>query len=68
MDDVKELISNYLKNWLERNSLSVEFEVSLVENQDFGDFSTNIAMVSAKEILNQVQDDNGKEKCYNKFV
>lgn len=44
MQDPKELISNYLKNWLERSSIAAEFEVFLVQNPSFGDFSSNIAM------------------------
>lgn len=49
MHEPKELITTYLTNWQERNSLASEFEVSLISNPTFGDFSSNIAMVSAKQ-------------------
>lgn len=49
MQNPKELIESYLKNWQERNSVTSPFEVSLSQNLSFGDFSTNIAFVSVKE-------------------
>ncbi|MDO8269635.1 MAG: arginine--tRNA ligase [Candidatus Levybacteria bacterium] len=49
MQNPKELIRNYLKNWLSHNNISVEFEVSLVSNSTFGDFTSNIAMIAVKE-------------------
>jgi arginyl-tRNA synthetase len=49
MQNPKELIEKSLKNWLEENSITTDFEVSLVDNPVFGDFSTNIAMVAVKK-------------------
>ena len=49
MQNPKQLIENYLKNWLERNSIDIPFEVSISQNSSFGDFSTNIALVTVKE-------------------
>jgi len=49
MQNPKKLIENYLNNWLERNNITASFEVTVVQNSSFGDFSTNIAMVAVKE-------------------
>lgn len=49
MNNPKQIIENYLKNWLERNSIKVEFEVTVVSNLSFGDFATNVALVTAKK-------------------
>ena len=49
MQNPKELIESYLKNWQERNSVSSPFEVSHSQNLSNGDFATNIALVSVKE-------------------
>ena len=46
----KELIINYLNNWLERNSPDAKFDVSVSSNLDFGDYTSNIAMVSVKKM------------------
>lgn len=50
MQNPKSLISSYLKNFLDRNSLDLEFDVSLATNLSFGDYSSNIALVSIKQI------------------
>lgn len=52
MQKPKEIIYIALKNWLEKKSISIDFEVSLSQNLHFGDFSTNIALVASKELKN----------------
>lgn len=48
MQNPKEVIEGSLKKWMQENSIDASFEVSIVENPVFGDFSTNIAMVAVK--------------------
>lgn len=45
MQNPRQIIIDGLKKWQEENSLSGEFDVSLSQNPDFGDFATNIALV-----------------------
>lgn len=49
MQNPRDLISSYLKNFLDRNSLDVKFDVSLAANLSFGDYFSNIALVSVKQ-------------------
>lgn len=48
MQNSKDLISNYLENFLSRNNIKSEFEVSTSTNLSFGDYVSNIAMVAFK--------------------
>ncbi len=48
MQNPRELIIENLNVWLKDNPLQTEFEVSVSQNLKFGDFSTNIALVSVK--------------------
>jgi len=50
MQNPRELIIESLNVWLKDNPLQTEFEVSISQNLKFGDFSTNIAMVSVKKM------------------
>ena len=50
MQNPRELIIENLNVWLKDNPLQTEFEVSISQNLKFGDFSTNIAMVSVKKM------------------
>ena len=45
-----EIINNYLNNWQSRNSLDIDFDVAISANPTFGDYTTNIAMVSVKKV------------------
>lgn len=49
MQDPKDIIIESLKKWLSGNNIEVDFEVSLVSNPQFGDFSSNVAMVAIKK-------------------
>jgi len=48
MQNPRELIVETLNVWLKDNPLQTEFEVSVSQNLKFGDFSTNIALVSVQ--------------------
>ncbi len=48
----RELIKDCLANWLESRSVSADFEVSLSQNLQYGDFSSNIALIASKKIEN----------------
>jgi len=46
----KEIINTYLTNWQSRNSLDTDFDVAVTTNSSFGDYTSNIAMVSVKKM------------------
>ena len=48
MQNPRDLIIEKLKEWQEKNSLSGDFEVSVSQNLQFGDFATNICLQAAK--------------------
>lgn len=48
----RQLIEDSLEKWLKSRDISVEFEVSLSQNLQFGDFSSNISLIASKKIEN----------------
>lgn len=50
MQNPKELVVKALKQWLQGKNLNVDFEVSLVSEQKFGDLSSNIALICSKNL------------------
>jgi len=50
MQDPKELITTSLRQWQEKNNLSGDFDVEIIQNQKFGDFATNICLQESKKI------------------
>ncbi len=61
MQNPKELLTEKLK-WIigEIGVEGIEPEISLVSEQKFGDFTTNVAMVMSRKILRDAQDDGLK--------
>lgn len=50
MINVKQAIIESLRNWLEEKNIGADFEVSIVENPKFGDYSSNIALQISKQL------------------
>lgn len=50
MQNPKQLITEKLQYWQEKNSTKVPFDVSLSQNLSFGDLTTNIALQASKSI------------------
>ena len=50
MINPKQIIIDNLDKWLKSKNIDAKFEVSLSQNPQFGDFTTNIVMQISKEL------------------
>lgn len=50
MNNPRQLISDHIKNFLDRKNVEADFDVSLVSNPQHGDFATNVGLIASKKL------------------